>query len=168
MNEHIIAATVRAIQAVSHVRFFRTERGYQGRFYCALLSAFDERHLLDDDRRIIEMEYQKTALGMSQRPDIIYHIPVEVSGGHRWENNYAVWAFKRGASPGDARDDFGKLDEMFQVLQYPLGFFVNINADRDLLEQYEGHFADRLFGIAAWLEGTEVHHTIRHCKEVMK
>lgn len=93
---------------------------------------------------------------------------MEVSGAQRYENNYAVWAFKRRVSRGGARADFGKLNEMFHILQYPLGFFVNIDADRDLLEEYEGQFADRLFGIAAWLEGDAVQYSIRHCKEVIK
>jgi hypothetical protein len=83
MSQQIIAATKQAIQQVTHPRFFRTERGYQGRFYCALMALFDAEGLLGDDDRIIEMEYQKGPLrhGMTQRSDIIYHIPTEVSEG---------------------------------------------------------------------------------------
>jgi hypothetical protein len=46
------------------------------------MSGVNDFHLLDDDRRIIEMKYQKTALGTSRRPDVICHIHVEIYFGN--------------------------------------------------------------------------------------
>ncbi len=168
MRDLIIESTRESLAVVSHVRFFRSERGYQGRFYCALMAAFDKRGLLDDAARVIELEYQKTARhGMSQRPDIIYHIPVEISGMRPRDNNYAVWALKRESSAQAALDDFEKLDEMFAILDYPLGFFININSQQDFLEHYPGPFRDRLYGFCVWLEGRQPIVRGRHCGEVL-
>ncbi len=60
-------------------------------------------------------------------PDIILHIPTEVSGVGVYENNFAVWALKREATKKGAIEDFKKLDKMFRDLSYPVGFFININ-----------------------------------------
>jgi hypothetical protein len=146
-REAIVESTHEALASVVHPRFFHTERGYQGGFYCCLMRQFEEKGLLDDERRVVEMEYQKTASHyMSQRPDAIYHIPVEVSGASVEENNYAVWAFKRKASASDAREDFEKLDEMMERLKYGLAFFIDINSDRHYLDAYNGPHRDRLWG----------------------
>jgi hypothetical protein len=167
MRNLIIESTRESLAAVSHPRFFRSERGYQGRFYCALQAAFDKRGLLDDGARIIELEYQKGARhGMSQRPDIIYHIPVEVSGKERWANNYAVWALKLESSARAALDDFEKLDGMFASLHYPVGFFININSQQDFLEHYPGSFRDRLYGYCVWLERGQPMVRGRSCGDV--
>jgi hypothetical protein len=169
MNDLIIEASIKAALAVTHPRFFRTERGYHGRYYCALMRAFDELHLLDDEDRIIEIEYQKHAMhGFYQRPDIIFHIPAEVTGNPRWHDNFAVWALKRNASAAEARSDFKKLDQMFDELNYPLGFFVNIDSDTDRLENYEGQFANRLYGIWVRLDAHgALQHGWRHCQDVV-
>jgi hypothetical protein len=63
-----------------------------------------------------------------------------------------VWAFKRNASPEFARADFVKLDEMFAVLNYPIGFFVNIASEHEWLEHYNGKYTDRLYGAYVWLD----------------
>lgn len=123
MDERIVEATIRALSVVNHVRFFKSERGYQGRFFCELEAFLYEYGVLSDST-ILEMEYQKTTQhGTSQRPDIILHIPVEASGAAVGENNFAVWALKHRASAFKAQEDFGKLDEMFEYLCYPLGIF---------------------------------------------
>ncbi len=49
MHEQIVAATVQALKRVTRARFFRTERGYQGEFYCALRSELDKRKILSDE-----------------------------------------------------------------------------------------------------------------------
>lgn len=106
----------------------------------------------------VEMEYQKSSRhGLSQRPDIIYHIPVEHSGGDIVENNFAVWALKARANAAAAQEDFEKLDEMFEHLNYPLGFFVNIDTEQHHLASYNGTFKDRLIGISVWLEDESPH-----------
>jgi len=75
MRQVLITATETAIRAVNAARFYRTERGFQGRFYCALQAELDRSDLLVAGA-ILEMEYQKgVAHSMGQRPDIIFHTP---------------------------------------------------------------------------------------------
>ncbi|HZS10043.1 MAG TPA: hypothetical protein VFD58_34765 [Blastocatellia bacterium] len=148
MRDLIIEATIDALKSVKHPRFFRTERGYHGRFYCALQSVLDQRMSLDD-ACILEMEYQKSSRhGTGQRPDIVLHIPAGKTRPSVKENNYAVWAFKRKSSVDGAVDDFRKLDEMFELLCYSLGFFINIGSDEHLLKNYTGAYPDRIIAFA--------------------
>jgi hypothetical protein len=57
------------------------------------------------------------------------------------------------------------LYEMKDVLDYRLGFFINIDADRDWLELYTGPlFRDCLVGGRAGLEGRMVRHSLR-CRQ---
>jgi hypothetical protein len=80
MIDAIMSATDEALSAVSEPRFLRTERGFHGRFYCALQQTLEKAGLLDSGR-ILEMEYRKsTRHGTSQRPDIVLHKPAEESG----------------------------------------------------------------------------------------
>ena len=156
MRDVLIRATETAIRAVDAARFFRTERGFQGRFYCALQAELEGAGLLADGA-ILEMEYQKGAAhGMGQRPDIIFHVPVEHSGADKRANNYAVWALKRTATAASARDDFEKLNQMFGGLDYPLGFFVNIDTASHMAEHYRGNYRDRLEAVAASLTDAQV------------
>ena len=152
-NDDIIAATDEALRQVAEPRFLRTERGFQGQFYCALQRALEQRGLLAGGR-ILEIEYQKSARHrMAQRPDIVLHVPAEESGARVAENNFAVWAVKRRATSAQAKDDFAKLDQMFQELSYPLGIFVNVGASDHFASSYEGRFPDRVRAVAAWLKG---------------
>jgi hypothetical protein len=152
MRQRIIDSTISALSSISTNRYFRSERGYQGAFYCKLRDEF-EKYDLANEEQIIEMEYQKSSRhGMSQRPDIIFHIPVEHSGSNIDENNYAVWALKANANHKAAGDDFDKLEEMFRHLKYHLGFFININSDQNHLATYTGSFKDRIFAFAVWLQ----------------
>ena len=147
--EEVLAATVEALRNVDDPRFFRTERGYHGRFYCTLQAALDRKRQLINGV-ILEMEYQKSNRhGIAQRPDIILHIPAEESGASVRGNNFAVFALKRRASPADAIADFGKLDEMCERLDYPLAIFINVDSERHYREEYTGPFPDRLhtFGV---------------------
>jgi hypothetical protein len=156
LREEIVAATIEAIIGVRQARFFRNERGYHGRFYCSLLGALEHRNLLTGDR-IVEMEYQKSDRhGLTQRPDIVFHIPAEISGSAVNENNYAVWALKQAASVAEAKDDFLKLDDMFRILRYPLGIFINIRSNRHHLNSYEGPYRDRLMAFAVLSRENEV------------
>ncbi|MGY0613418.1 hypothetical protein [Luteimonas sp. A501] len=149
MREVLVAATEAAIRSVDATRFFRTERGFHGRFYCALQAELDRAGLIADGA-ILEMEYQKSARHeLWQRPDIIFHIPVEHSHANVKANNFAVWALKRQASVAEARDDFEKLDQMFDTLHYPLGFFVNVDAIDPMREHYKGANRSRLAAVAA-------------------
>jgi hypothetical protein len=149
MEEVILDAIIEALRTVTATRFFRSERGYQGRFYCALQKALDKRGVLRDGV-ILEMEYQKKGghHGMTQRPDIILHIPVEESGEVVYENNFAVLALKRRASSNKAQDDFRKLDEMCKVLHYPLAVFINIDSGEHHMRCYTGLFLNRVHAFA--------------------
>jgi len=154
LTDDIIAATDEALLHVAEPRFMRSERGFQGRFYCALQRGLERRGLLRWGR-ILEMEYQKSGRhGMTKRPDIILHIPAEDSGGRVTQNNFAVWALKRHATEGEAREDFAKLDDMFSLLCYPLGFFVNIDAKKHMAASYCGAFPERVRTVAVWRERT--------------
>jgi hypothetical protein len=72
--------------------------------------------------------------GTRQRPDIILHIPTEVSRAAVNENNYAVWALKLQANQSKAKEDYSKLNEMFSVLNYQNGFFINIDSEHHFLD----------------------------------
>jgi hypothetical protein len=153
MIDEIVTATDQALCEVAAPRFLRTERGFQGRFYCTLQRILEERGLLQG-ARILEMEYQKSARhSMNQRPDIVLHVPAEESGAGIAENNFAVWALKRRATLRQAQEDFAKLDEMFETLCYPLGIFVNLDAKDHFALSYEGRFRDRLRTVGVWLDG---------------
>ncbi len=152
MKDLIIDATREALRGVRDARFFKTERGFQGAFYCALMHCLNERGLIAEDT-LLEMEYQKSARhGMHQRPDIVLHKPAEFTGAAVSGNNYAVWALKRHATAEAAAEDFTKLDEMFSVLRYALGFFINIDARDHHLTRYGGRYPERLHGCAIWLD----------------
>ena len=151
-EDALLQSTFSSILAIDHTRFFRSERGYQGVLYCHLQSQLLGKGLITEEK-ILEIEYQKTNVHRThQRPDIIYHIPVEISHSERNVNNFAVWALKLAASPEDAKDDFNKLNQMFKFLNYPLGFFININSKCTMNEYYEGIYPDQLVCFAVQKE----------------
>jgi hypothetical protein len=157
MRRMILEATAKALREVTHPRFFRSERGYQGRFYCALQGELDRRCCFLEDGFILEMEYQKgERQKMRQRPDIILHSPAEESGASVRDNNLAAFYLKLRATPNRALEDFGKIDEIFKGLQYPLSIFINIGSQLHHLDQYRGHFRDLIhaFAVCREVEGT--------------
>jgi hypothetical protein len=156
MRKVLIDITEAAIRAVDAPRFFRTERGFHGRFYCALQEQLDQAGLIANGT-ILEMEYQKSRRhGLSQRPDIVLHIPAEYSRASVQENNFAVWALKHRASRAEACADFARLDEMFEVLKYPFGFFLNIDSADPMRQHYSGAYGERLATVAAHLSAGDV------------
>ena len=145
-TEQIIKIVVKALKNMDSSRFFKTERGFQGRFACALYEILDAESLFPDDI-IIEEEYQKRIgnHGTRLRPDLIIHVPVESThSSDRTENNFVVFAFKKQADEDEAKEDFKKLNEIFEVLKYPLGIFVNINGPESFLDGYSGSFKNRI------------------------
>jgi len=143
----IIELTIESLKKINESRFYSTERGYQGRFQCALYQELDRNNILPNDA-IIEEEYQKTIPnhGINQRPDIIIHIPVEHSGlENRKLNNFIVYALKKDVNKDKATADFKKLNEMLKKLDYDLGIFININGYPDTYLKYcEEEFKDRI------------------------
>jgi len=146
-TESIVEIVVEALKEITSPRFYKTERGFQGRFACALYKVLDERRIFPDDA-IIEEEYQKRLKdhGTAQRPDLIIHVPFEAGRSqNRWEDNFVVFAFKKNADQKVAEEDFGKIDIMFKKLKYPIGFFINIDRYPDIfLDSYDGDFKDRI------------------------
>lgn len=156
MDQQLIKATIDAIKSINSVRLFKSERGYQGRLFCELQFALDSCGIISEDI-ILEMEYQKSHRhSLTQRPDIILHVPTEISRAEVHENNFAVWALKRQASQERAIGDFIKLDEMFSILQYPIGFYININSKRHYLECYQGNYPDRIIAFAVYLNNGDI------------
>lgn len=156
MKRKIIEATILALSSIDSVRLLRSERGYQGRLFCELQSALDSSGIISEDI-ILEMEYQKSNRhSMTQRPDIILHVPIEVSGAQIHENNFAVWALKLQASEKKAIEDFIKLDKIFSILKYPIGFFININSERYYLECYQGNYPNQIIAFAIYLKNGSI------------
>jgi hypothetical protein len=58
MVDEVIEATDEALREVAAPRFLRTERGFQGQFYCALQRSLEKRGLLQDGR-ILEWNTRK-------------------------------------------------------------------------------------------------------------
>ena len=147
MNAELsIKIVTEALKNMDSPRFFKTERGFQGRFACALYEILDGRKIFPDDT-IIEQEYQKKIKnhGTKLRPDLIVHMPIESSHStDRTENNFVVFAFKKQANECKAKEDFRKLDELFEKLKYPLGIFININGSEIFLDKYSGSFKKRI------------------------
>ncbi len=155
MLDALITATEAAIRSVDAARFFQTERGFHGRFYCALQYQLEQASLMTEGA-ILEMEYQKSRRhGSGQRPDIVFHVPAEHSRSSVQANNFAVWALKRRASTADAKSDFASLDEMFCTLHYPFGFFVNVDSTDPMRQHYTGAYSHRLAAVAAKLTDTQ-------------
>jgi hypothetical protein len=105
---------------------------------------------------MLEMEYQKRFRwhGTNQRPDIIFHIPKEISGEPCWKNNYAVWELKRAGSIKKAQGDFHKLDYMCGSLKYALAIFINVASHDTHLTHYNGRFRERIHAFAVPLSNT--------------
>lgn len=147
MREGLVRATDAAIRAVAHPRFFDTELSFHGAFYHSLQTQLNQSEI-QPAGSILEIEHQKSGRhGIRQRPDIILHVPA-VHGVSVKDNNHAVWALKWRASVKKAKADFVLLDEMFEELNYPLGFFVNIGSMDPMLQHYGGKHRDRIVAVA--------------------
>jgi hypothetical protein len=146
-SELIIETIIEALKHMDSPRFFKTERGFHGRFACTLHEIFDAKKIFQDDT-IIEEEYQKRIVphGTRLRPDLIVHVPVESShSSSRTEKNFVVFAFKRQANEDRVKQDFKKPNELFENLKYQLGIFININGRSEIfLNKYSGLFKNRI------------------------
>jgi hypothetical protein len=132
------------LSKVSHPRFFETERGFQGDLNVRLAQSVKG---IIPNEYVIEEEYQKKfrAHEIKIRPDIIIHAPFQPSiHESRSDGNFAVIQIKLKASVHDAKEDFEKLDLMFEKLNYPLGIFINVSSRETHYKTYEGKFIGRL------------------------
>ena len=154
----VIEIVIEALKKVNNPRFFKTERGYQGRFACAMYEVMGNKEIFPDDV-ILEEEYQKRLKEhrTRRRPDIIVHIPTEISGlANTSKNNFVVFAFKKNATPEKAGNDFKKLDFMFKKLDYPLGIFINIGTLHTHIDKYRGNYKERLHFFSVVMKNVEL------------
>jgi hypothetical protein len=132
----LLAAIRESLYAITELRLFETERGYQGALIVELSKRLPNLEV-SKQGALVEQEYQKKSRthGLTIRPDIIIHAPFDQRlHTARTEGNFAVFELKRRASATKAEADFQNLLSMMRILQYPLGVFVNIDSK-------ETHFA---------------------------
>jgi hypothetical protein len=94
-ESHIIAL----VKNISTERFLKTERGYQGQLISSIEQSLIKTKFFPINT-IFEQEYQKTIKhhDITQRPDIIIHIPIEANETNdRKLNNFYVIALKLNA-----------------------------------------------------------------------
>ena len=152
----LIDKTITALKRIVTQRYFLTERGFVTEFYCQLNRQI-EIGVDFPNYTILEVEVQKRRglhYGLTQRPDLIVHIPIETGlTDNANENNFAVYAFKLGGGSSKVQEDFSKLDEMFYNLNYQIGFFINIGAFPNIfLETYEGIYKDQIHEFSIGLD----------------
>lgn len=142
----------KSIRSIKDIRFYSTERGYQGQLVAELSKRLQRAKLNGDP--IVEEEYQKRFKhhGIRKRPDIIVHIPYERGFyKNRTKGNFIVIQLKLEATSNKAVDDFKKLDLIFEKLHYPLGIFLNISSNRTYRDLYKGLYLSRLHCFAVKL-----------------
>ena len=125
-RDNVLSVLREALSAISHPRFYKSERGFQGE----LLVELSNRIKLSD-KTIIEQEYQKKLMkhGLNIRPDIIIHEPYnDIQHSSMTEGNIAVIELKLKANASQAGCDFAKLKKMIEILGYPIGIFINIDS----------------------------------------
>ena len=146
-----------ALEKITDKRYFKTERGYQAQLYAELYCTGRIPQIFHD--AIMESEYQKAQVKHNTRirPDIIIHIPLESGrSNNRCEGNYCAIAIKGDATPGGAKEDFDKLDELFDKLNYGLGIFLNVDSEKTFYDDYKGTHRDKLHCYAVKLDDTGV------------
>jgi hypothetical protein len=132
------------------------ERGYVTEF-CRHLSPLLRESNLYPDHTILETEVQKRRydhFGVTQRPDLLIHIPIETGlTDQPNENNFVVYAFKRNGNLARTNIDFSNLDEMFRVLNYEIGIYINIGRFPEVfLHNYEGIYKTRIHEFSIGLD----------------
>lgn len=146
--DEILNITLNALREVVNPRFYRTERGFVSHFSHHLETQI-QGQILFPEGTIIEVEVQKRLNdhhGVRQRPDLLIHIPIETGLTDKSnENNFVVYGFKLNGNNQISQEDFRKLDEMFEALNYEIGIFVNINSyPNTYLQNYNGNFRNRI------------------------
>lgn len=155
-SEHFLDVIRESLVAITHPRFYETERGFQGQLVSNLNARLEEIGL---GRAIVEEEYQKVIElhNLKIRPDVIIHIPFEGSGlENRQQGNFVAFEFKLRATQKDAFEDFEKLEQMKEHLGYPLGIFINIHSSESYLENYTKRTDIELHSFAVNLDGNSI------------
>jgi hypothetical protein len=160
----IVNRTIAALRQITVPRYFRSERGFVTEFYCQLTRQLEQVDLFPANT-ILETEVQKNRAvhyGLTQRPDLLIHIPIETGlTQNANENNFVVFAFKLGGNPARVQSDYDKLEQMFAHLNYETGIFINIGAyPTTYLNTYNGNFRDRIHELSIATENGQTR--VRH------
>ncbi len=160
----IFELIISALRNIVVSRYYTTERGFVGEFYTALSNELNGKQLFPT-HTILESEVQKRSLdhyGVTQRPDLLIHIPIETGlTKNANENNFVNFAFKLNGNSRRVQEDYTKLDQMFQLLNYETGIFINIGAFPNIfLQTYNGNYKNRIHEFSIRLnDGTvEINH----------
>lgn len=156
----ILEEVINSIKSINTPRYYKSERGYQTEFYSHLSINIKGKGLFPE-QAILEAEVQKRTLehyGITQRPDLLIHIPIETGLTEETnENNFLNIAFKLKGNKKSSIEDFMKLDEMFEKLNYKEGLYINIGKFPTVfLEAYEGNFKNRIHEFSIGLVNGEV------------
>jgi hypothetical protein len=149
-----LSSMYEALRACDHPRFFETERGFQGQLLIELKKRFDL-----PDQAILEQEYQKclNLHGLNIRPDIIIHEPYNpLRHASRSSGNIAVIELKLNASTKQASLDIENIEKMLEILQYPIGVFVNIGSINTYSELVPSKLKGRIILYAVSLQAGKV------------
>lgn len=154
--DEILGVIRESLASIDNPRFYDTERGYQGELATEISKRFPA---LEIEGAIVEQEYQKRMFdhGFRIRPDIILHIPYEQSGlPSRTQGNFAVIELKLNSMKEEALEDYQKLSQMCDVLDYPLAIFININSDITYFADFEGRNDPRIRSFAVQIKDGNV------------
>jgi hypothetical protein len=152
-QEQFLAILRDALENIREPRFFRTERGFQGELLVQLRNRLQNAELPGEP--IVEQEYQKTIPlhRLNIRPDIIVHIPFDRGRAERRDQgNFVAMELKLRSTENEARGDFANLNQMREVLGYPLTIFINIDSDETHVAQCPEGLAGQTVCYAVRLE----------------
>ena len=125
-----------AIKQIRRRRYFNSERGFGGQLQANLEVLLRENGIIPDEA-VVEEEYQKRKNnhGMTYRPDIVVHLPIEEGiTNNRKEGNFIAFELKLRANQKAAVEVFKKLNSYIMNLGYELGIFVNIDSEKSFIE----------------------------------
>jgi len=152
----IIDEIIVALKGITVARYHKSERGFQTEFYKILSNQLNGKGIFPE-HTILEAEVQKRNLehyGITQRPDLLIHIPIEMGITENVnENNFVNLAFKLLGNERASVEDYGKLEQMFILLNYELGVYINIGSYPEVfLSSYDGEYKDRMHEFSILLE----------------
>jgi len=164
MSDQIIRLLANSIRlTLTNERYWKSERAFQSEFYCILKEQCGVKNLFPKDA-IFETEYQKRLdlHNLRRRPDLIVHIPTEMTNADVRENNYLVVQFKVKATLRKAIADFKKINELIAKLNYPMGVFINVDSEgKAFLGTYsKGEYKEKIHELSVYIKYEEI--VIRH------
>lgn len=152
-SKEVLSVIAVARASVTDPHYYEDERGFQAEFYAQLRLRFREMALLEG--ALLREEYQKRLAehGLRIRPEINIHEPFDPRRHcGRDEGNLAVMELKRRATPSTAADAFTNLVAMIDVLNYPLGVFIDIDSPKTWPESVPEAYRARIVCLAGHLD----------------